>query len=59
MQFVLDITVSHAIAAEIKDKRRKPVSGIKAQIRKVSKLVKHSVLCRAEGMSYRPMVFES
>ena len=59
MLLVIDVTVSNVVTSEIKDKRRKPLTGVKAYSREVSKSPKYQDLYRAVGMSILPVDFKS
>ena len=53
------ITVSKVISPDLKNKIGKPIPGVKALSRKVSKSAKYQDTCHKKGQSFLPIVFES
>jgi hypothetical protein len=55
----LNVTVSNVVTQDVTTKLGKPLTGVKAKSREVSKTMKHQEVCRSMGQSFLPVVFES
>jgi hypothetical protein len=55
----MDVTVTNIITLDIKDKRGKCSTGVKAPSREVSKFAKYQDLCHVVGIPFLSILFET